>query len=740
MKRSHPHFEASDDTSSISSPQGAYVHQPLSENNTQQGIGHIPKISRRIRACTECKRHKVRCDIKSGESVCHRCRRMGLECIVNKSLQTLLDDEAEWKTTIELAMTDLLRKAQLPELSYYQALGRSTEAPPKKRGRKESTVSTEDTGAVVENDRKVNSVDIGAITTPGGRGIDTRPFRQQSQFALDREENGTSSLVTAPMGSLYEVTQLSDIQARTPERQYAPDRALVTDFVSRGIVDLQEAEELFFNFDQVLNRYLWDGIALVHKDLTSVRNSSSMLSAAILAVTALHMPNKERTFDTCYTEFAKLASESMLDRHHTLDDLRALCIGAFWLADVSWKLSGYAVRIATERNLHQSYRKATQGSPEHIEQARLWYLLYTLEHHFSIAYGRPPIIHEDHSITNHATFVLSPTATQSELRLHSQVDLFIILTRIYHAFGPDVDLEVPESEFSTIEKFDADLGEWQSTWFPRLAGSRYVGAYPYKAVYLHYHFSRLQLNSVALRTYHSSTSTRFMSDGRKKYANMAIQSAIGTLLVVLDEPDIQTALVGVPLYLHSMITFAAVFLLKIAAKGCSSNIPGNQQNSIASAGLLIDVAYVRALVGRVIELMISCSKRASERHLSHHIARGLRKMLTGLEEWEKRRSCSQQSTGQHCRDHSSMFKSIIIPGAQPLGERDTILTHPPPLLGVAPLSAERGNGFDPEAARAKAQTGLSEGSLDPMMADPWGFDEEYFPTGVFDFLQSQMPA
>ena len=101
-----------------------------------------------------------------------------------------------------------------------------------------------------------------------------------------------------------------------------------------------------------------------------------MLSAAILAVTALHMPNKERTFDTCYTEFAKLASGSMLDRHHTLDDLRGLCIAAFWLADVSWKLSGYAVRIATERNLHQCFRKATQGSPEHKEQARLWYLLY----------------------------------------------------------------------------------------------------------------------------------------------------------------------------------------------------------------------------------------------------------------------------------------------------------------------------------------------------------------------------
>lgn len=237
-----------------------------------------------------------------------------------------------------------------------------------------------------------------------------------------------------------------------------------------------------------------------------------------------------------------------------------------------------------------------------------------------------------------------------------------------------------------------------------------------------------------------------MSIERKKRANIAINSAIGTLLVVLEEPDIQQGLVGVPLYLHSMITFAAVFLLKIAAKGCSSGIPGsqNQQNSIASAGLFIDVVYVRDLVSRIIELMVSCSRRASERHLSHHIARGLRKMLTGFEEWEKRNSYNQAFLGQNITHHeiSPMFKPIIIPGAQPLGERDMILNHPPPLLGVAPLSAERSNGFESVAAAppGKEQAGLSEGSMDPMMTDLWGFDEDYFPMGVFDFLQSQMPA
>ncbi|KAJ5772123.1 hypothetical protein N7520_002652 [Penicillium odoratum] len=733
MKRNRIQFEANDDTSSAS-PQGGFTP----EDSRQ---AHIPKISRRIRACTECKRHKVRCDMKAGESECSRCRRMSLDCVVNKSLQTLLEDEAEWKTVIELAMTDLLRKAQLPELSYYQAGGRSIETPSKKSRRKESTVSVDETGHIFGNHGRNRAMENTAGSGTGSSSSNYAFSQHQPQYSMDREETSATSLVTAPMGTLYEVTQLSENREGSPGHDYAPDQALATDFISRGVVDLQEAEELFYHFDQVLNRYLWDGALLAHKDLTAARKSSSMLSAAILAVTALHLPSKERTFDTCYTEFAKLASESMLGHHHTLDDIRALCIGAFWLADVSWKLSGYAVRIATERNLHQFYRKAIQGSPEHKEQARLWYLLYTLEHHFSIAYGRPPIIHEDASITQHNNFTQSASVSQGDLRLHSQVDLFIILTRIYFSFGPDVDLEVPESEFPKIDQFDVDLSDWKSAWLPRLAGSRHVGAYPYKAVYMHYHFSRLQLNSVALRTYHSSTSSKVMSPERRKRANIAIESAIATLKVVLDERDIQRALVGIPLYLHSMITFAAVFLLKIAAKACSNgpNSGGqSQNNSIASAGLLVDIGYVQVLVGRIIELMVSCSQRASERHLSHHIARGLRKMLTGLEEWEKRNG-GHKSLGPTPQETPSLFKPVIIPGAQILGERDTILNHPPPLLGVAPLSAERGNVFEP-VVTSKPESGLSEGSIDPMMADLWGFDEDYFPTGVFDFLQSQMPA
>jgi hypothetical protein len=109
-----------------------------------------------------------------------------------------------------------------------------------------------------------------------------------------------------------------------------------------------EAEELFTTFSQTLNHYLWGGIALVHADLTAVRRSSSLLTAAILVVAALHIPGKEAIFDTCYAEYLGLIRDTMFDRGHTLDGIRALCIGAFWLTEVSCKCSPTSVPTPLE--------------------------------------------------------------------------------------------------------------------------------------------------------------------------------------------------------------------------------------------------------------------------------------------------------------------------------------------------------------------------------------------------------
>ena len=106
---------------------------------------------------------------------------------------------------------------------------------------------------------------------------------------------------------------------------------------------------------------------------------------------------------------------------------------------------------------------------------------------------------------------------------------------------------------------------------------------------------------------------------RKESANIAISSAMACLNMVLEEPDIRDAIVGVPIFTHTMVTFSAVFLLKVAVNW-------------NSAYLSLDGRQVRHLVERVIELMNCVS--AGERHLTRHIARGLSKMLERFDSWE----------------------------------------------------------------------------------------------------------
>jgi hypothetical protein len=160
--------------------------------------------------------------------------------------------------------------------------------------------------------------------------------RENSQERPGVGEVVNDALIAAPMGSLYEVTKLRNLRSNPHYFQHGTSAPLDDkDFISSGEISLDEAEEMFQIFVRSLNQYLWGGIVLVHKDLLSVRRSSSLLLAAILTVTALHIPGKSSIFDICYAEFLDLVSDSMLDRYHTLDGIRGLCIGAFWLSDVS---------------------------------------------------------------------------------------------------------------------------------------------------------------------------------------------------------------------------------------------------------------------------------------------------------------------------------------------------------------------------------------------------------------------
>lgn len=474
--------------------------------------------------------------------------------------------------------------------------------------------------------------------------------RESSQEPQSRDDPG---LVPAPMSSLYDLTRLKTLRSSVLWRQNA--NMLDDDFISQGIISLDDAEYLFSLYLQNNNQLLWGGVLLPHQTLVSVRRSSTMLTAAVLTIAALHVPHGDQLLQNCYSIFVSLVSNTCLSRHHTLDDVRALCLGAFYLSNLSWKLSGMAVRLAVEMNLHQSFQKLSRDQPNQHECVRLWYALYVCEHHFSIAYGRPPIIGDDMAVRNLEKFLERPATVPGDIRLCAQVALFRILTEAYMEYGSDPEQPLGEQDFERLRVFNFAIEQWRLTWQARSADSAEIGSYPSKGVVLYYHFARFQLNSLALRAVAGPNSPLIepLTYDRREAANIAISAATSTLTLILEENDLCRAMPGVPIFTHTMVAFCATFLLKMAMKwsNTSTRTLGNWSQETSNLGLNFSIGQVIGLIRKSADFLAEVSEKLNHKHLTRHIVAGIRYLLKSFDtntELPSREGASDyaQSNGQ----------------------------------------------------------------------------------------------
>ncbi|KAK0123655.1 hypothetical protein ONS95_008667 [Cadophora gregata] len=640
--------------------------EPSSLND--HGIGNDIPIKTKSRACSECKKHKIKCQIDDDQGKCRRCRRQNLPCVTNNSLQKFVDDDTQWKdaataqaSRLEAAMSDVLRHLRLPNLGKYGSGNRPL------------------------------------VTS---RPVETaEPTRENSR---EPDLDG-GRIVSAPTDALYEVTRIRTLRTDQPCETLQKDNLLESDFIARGVLGLDVAESLFESFNHTMNQLLWGGVVMKHSTLESARRSSSLLSAAILTVAALHIPGRSGALEACYEEYTSLVEKATIKRRCTMDDIRGLCIGAFWLPDLSWRLSGLAVRLGVEMGLHQSLLRISRGKSDSYERPQLWLLLYVCDHQFSTTYGRPPMIYEDAAITGFEAFLQYPTTIPGDVRLMSQVALFILHSTMFRRFGTDNDQPVIEDDFEHLRQYNIQLDQWRNTWAPRCVSNQYVHSYPSKGVTLHYYFAKFQFNSLALRAM-CPESVAALSTSRKESANLAISSAISTLSFVLDEPDIRNNIIGVPLFAHTMLTFSAVFLLKVTLKWRAS--PTQSVSDSPLAGLCINPDAVEDLVGRVISLFQHAV--SSEKHLTKHIAGGLSKMLTSFK-------LSLQDP-RHSLQGNEQSQAIVTPALQ-----DDYST-----MTASLIQSETANT-------------LSIGNGSPPTDFGYTFDEAWqdFPATTLDFLTSQ---
>ncbi|GJN81793.1 hypothetical protein PLIIFM63780_005329 [Purpureocillium lilacinum] len=407
-------------------------------------------------------------------------------------------------------------------------------------------------------------------------------------------------------------------EVRSPGSAGPPAAATPT-LVSKGVLSQEEAEILFGVYrdrlDHLLYRILGD-----HTDLASVVASSSLLTAAVCTVAALHSVELGHLYERCYRELRHLVSAHMLSRQHSVDDVRGLCIGAFWLNGPSWALVGAAVRIASEIELHHAIYKALEGDRTAYMRTRLYYLVYVCDHHSSVLYGRPPMSHECESIKAAMEFLDTEHATEDDVRLVTQVKIWSISGQVFDYFGVDVSKPLAPAQLPQLRRFSISLDTWYADWSDRFGPNANVGNYPAKGVGLHFHFAKLYLCSHAFRGVHNvqTGEPRRLSPELEEVANTAVLCASSILGVMTADAEMQSFLNGLPLCFDMMIAFSVVFLLKVATKYPDT--------------VWMDKSKVFDLVTQTVRMLQSVSSNMHDKHLLVSIAKGLDKLVHKLQD------------------------------------------------------------------------------------------------------------
>lgn len=403
---------------------------------------------------------------------------------------------------------------------------------------------------------------------------DSRPIHSNSD-----QQSWEVVVDSGEMPAAIPASYISEISSPS-QKQTRLEQTASLDMIACNILHKHDAHVLFELYRDRLDRFLY-AILGIHKTLSDVRTASSILTDAICTVAALH--SKSANYGACRAAFMEQVSALTFSKKATVDDVRGLCIGAFWLSDLSWALIGLgeclapslmltdtpatAVRIANEINLNRAFVRPQYTSRTWYMNARLYLLVHVCDRHLSIVYGRAPMSETFHNIGAFGDFLESENASDNDQRLVSQLEIWSINYRTYKVFGLDSQGALPSTYLNDFRRINIALDTWRADWEEKFASRPDEVDNSRHTVGLHYDFAKLYLCSHAYRGFLSRQEQGLeINPDLEEFAAKAVAAAESILRTINTDQEIQSDLHGLPTYFDTMIAFAVVFLLKVSAK------------------------------------------------------------------------------------------------------------------------------------------------------------------------------
>ncbi|KAJ5883422.1 uncharacterized protein N7473_010308 [Penicillium subrubescens] len=529
-------------------PESSSRGPDLDNSKDQSVLDVLPGITRKITACGACRKQKIKCDMTDGPP-CTRCRRRGLSCVLNKSLQSLVE---EVKNT-ELLQSDVQGIHDVLD-SICQHLSLPRPKPLLTTGESSHAEGNADHQEELERDQEdLDGCEISPPDTPSAVHAPIDTFLDIARFGSPGSSDNTPPSTTRP-------------------RQHAVPQ----DLIGKGLITSTAAENLVERYFTQLDPYLY-GICNGYQSLAQIRSTSPVMFAAVCTVAALQDPNGQSLYEACNREFRRLVSRSLFEKHD-LEYVRALCISSFWLSDASRILTSDAIRRAADMRLHRSFdHLSTPMDPRLLprgahalstpievaamkDRVRLWYLIFISDQHLSILHNRDPLLRNDKDIAmSWETFLARDDTTDSDIRLISQVALLVIMSQVRDLLGSDKEARLPQSLSNQITHYSRQLDRWFAKFLAIFKPDPNIGDFPKCGLQLHYHFGKLYLGHQVFKGLNGeSIPPHFLTA-----ANMAHDAAVAIFEMILHQEQLQRSLVGMPHYFHIMIAFAGYFLLEV---------------------------------------------------------------------------------------------------------------------------------------------------------------------------------
>lgn len=444
---------------------------------------------------------------------------------------------------------------------------------------------------------------------PPAKGPPKEPHEERPNST---EENiHPDTLATAPIRSLYEVTKPSDAQEGSEVR--FSGLVMEPDFVARGVISEAEADQLTKTYLTRLDHFFYDHLQK-YADLAEIRKTSTLLALTLCAVAALHDPLGSDAYDKLSRELRNVTSSLMFRNRLGLEDIKALCMGSYWLGDMTWVLSGLVLRKAIGMQYHTAHLNQPQTDKEGFCRSQMWLLIYLANEQISLLRGAPACS-VDRDAINCKIHLASPFSGENDLRLISHIELLLLLSRVRQTYGVDPLNPVPAVLIPQLSDYLMQLDRWGSIWSGRLARNKWLGNFPSQAVRLHWRFAKFFICSHAFRGLNVESTSTALAPELEDVASCAITTAISILEMLIESDELRAYLVGIPHYFHTMFAFAGVFLLKVATR--------YKQHVHVDSGLVFQTSR------RVLEVFQHCP--CAKQHLVHRIAQGLKDMLERCE-------------------------------------------------------------------------------------------------------------